>query len=223
MSADAAQAVAPAAGPAGGEPGPAPAPPPIGERFRPGLLGVDEAVGDRRGYTHAAWTLATIMRSLVRDALAEADGPISVTMIGCPEPWLGAQILDWGAERVLSLDPDAARRRAPRRVARAARPEHRPLVGRLRPPRRARPPTRSTAAATSRCSTRAGLDWDEEETIGLLAQARPLRDRHGDPASAYAAATRLAIEQISEAPIPADAERRFVTREVVVLGGRRSR
>src|SRR5688572_7214610 len=104
MSADVARAIAPPPGkPAGA--GPAPAGPQIGERFRPGLLGVDPGAGDERGYTHAAWTLATIMRSLVRDVLAEADGSISVTMIGCPEPWLGAQILEWGAERVHSLDP----------------------------------------------------------------------------------------------------------------------
>ena len=221
MSADAAHTVAPTAG-GRSEPEPAGALPPIAERFQPGLLGVDAAVGDRRGYTHAAWTLATIMRALVRDALAEADRPISVAMIGCPEPWLGAQILDWGAERVLSLDPDPARRR---RLA-----AWRELL--------ALSTDAWTVGADHRDGASAhqidggsnfavldarGLEWDEEETIGLLAQADRCAIVTADPHAAYAAATRLAIEQISEAPIPADAERRFVTREVVVLGGRRSR
>jgi hypothetical protein len=195
-------------------------PPSVGQRFAPDLLGADPVAGEAAGRLHAAWTLATMLRVVARDALALATGPPSAMLAGCSEAWLGPQALDWGFRRVVAIDPDEERRRRVTGWRELLGIEAGRLVV-------AKPGDTGSSLSTLEPDLAIidlrGLRGGGE---GLLESATSAAPHHaivtGDP-NAAAAAVREAGHPVPRAVrVPADGERRFITEEIVVLSGPRA-
>ena len=160
------------------------------------------------------------MRSLVRDVLAEADGRSRD----------GDRLRGAGSERRSSSGaPSGWSRSTPTRPGASASAHgvscsaSRPTAGRSAPiPRRRLRPRIDGGSDFAVLDTR-GLDWDEEETIALLAQAARCAIVTRDPGSASPRRRGSASSGSSRPRFPPTPSAGFVTREVVVLAGRGSR
>ena len=189
---------------------------PIASAFRPYMLGPrrDDAPGP--GATHAAWTMAIMLRPPALDVLALAERPARALAIGGAEGWLGAQLLEWGFAGLLSVEPDERRRAALHgwRAALAFEPGRWTVEPELpsaddRPDRAgfdlalldARLPGQGEAAPIADCAAR---------TDG------PVLIISADPASSAEAAREAGLTPLP-VPAPADAEARFVRGELAIL------
>lgn len=188
---------------------------PAGAAFEPYFTGGRPP--DDPGARHAAWTLAAMLRSPLRDLLARAERPLRAVMLGAREGWLALQLLDWGLERVSVCDPDAERRRRLSALAEAA----------------ASPAGGLELAADAADAEQdrfdlafADLRAGSSEAEGLVATAARLAPwvaaLTAERRAARAALAGAGLERIELVQPPADGERRFIKLESALLVGSRA-
>lgn len=184
--------------------------PAISETFDPFLF-TDAPLSDP-GDRHAAWTLVATLRRRLRDLMAVAEAAPDAMIVGAELGWLAPQLLVWGTARVTVADRD------PAQLARVAAIGEALAVDRSRllladDPSAAR--DLDLVIADERGS---GSGVAAAELLNLAPECLVLSDRKEQTR----AELRHAGAAVGIATPPLDADRRFVSTELVLLVARAS-
>jgi SAM-dependent methyltransferase len=180
------------------------------------------------GARHIAWTLEAALEEPVRDALAAGSEARRVLVLGCGEGRLAHRLLEWGARRVVGVEPRARERRRAELLLAHYGFASQVLVLRRDPPAMdddaesddevGRPVDAAVLVAAP------GLEPRWNDLVAAAVRAAPgllAVDADGRATRVAAERAREAGYELAPCPLPSEAEPRYVGRQRYVLLGHR--